>query len=158
MEKQFTATVYIVEENRVLLLMHPKLRKWLPPGGHLESNELPSECAIREAFEETGLQIEILKDEHLWISKWNAESFERPWLCLLENIPPHGSQPAHQHMDFVYLGRKIGGEITEEHRTQHEIRWFDLSTVLSLTPDEEIFAETQETIAKIFDHNSSMRF
>lgn len=150
MEKQFTASVYIIEENKALLLFHPKLKKWLPPGGHVETNELPTECAKREAFEETGLTVELIKDEHLWVSRWSAESFERPWLCLLENIPPHGNQEAHQHIDFVYLGRPIGGSITEEHHAQHPIRWFSLEEILSLQPDQEIFVETQQTLQTIF--------
>ncbi len=151
MEKQFTATVYIIDEGKVLLLFHPKLQKWLPPGGHLEKNELPTDCAIREAFEETGLEIELIKDEHVWVSQWNASSFERPWLCLLENIPPHNTQAAHQHVDFIYLGRSIGGSIGEEHRKQHEIRWFTHDEVQTLTSDEEIFAETQQTLSKVFE-------
>lgn len=150
MERQFTATVYILEKNKVLLHLHPKLQKWLPPGGHLEANELPPECAKREALEETGLNIELIKDENIWLTRWNAESFERPWLCLLENIPPHGSQAAHQHIDFIYVGRPIGGEISDSHRALHDIRWFSLDEVLALKSDQEIFAETQETLQKIF--------
>ena len=156
MEKQFTASVYILEDGKVLLLFHPKLQKWLPPGGHLESNELPPECAIREALEETGLQIELIKDEHLWVSSWNASSFERPWLCLLENIPPHNSEAPHQHVDFIYLGRPIGGSIGQEHRQQHEIRWFSYEEILALKPDEEIFVETQQTLGKIFEKNKKL--
>jgi ADP-ribose pyrophosphatase YjhB (NUDIX family) len=150
MGKQLTATVYIIEENQVLLLFHPKVKKWLPPGGHLEDDELPPECAKREAFEETGLVIELIKDEHLWVNRWNASSFERPWLCLLENIPPYGSQPAHQHIDFIYLGRPIGGLISEDHHAQHAIRWFTLAEVLSLEADRDVFVETQQTVQKIF--------
>jgi ADP-ribose pyrophosphatase YjhB (NUDIX family) len=150
MEKQFTATVYILEGDKALLLLHPKLQKWLPPGGHLEEGEIPPQCALREALEETGLEIELIKDEHIWVSRWNATSFERPWLCLLENIPPHNSSPAHQHIDFIYLGKPIGGAITDEHRNQHEIRWFTQDEILQLKPDEEIFMETQETLGTIF--------
>jgi 8-oxo-dGTP pyrophosphatase MutT (NUDIX family) len=149
MEKQFTATVYILENRKVLLLFHPKLKKWLPPGGHMEANELPTECAIREAFEETGIQIELIKEENAWVNRWNAVSFERPWLCLLENVPPHNSQPAHQHIDFIYLGRPIGGSIGEEHRKQHDIRWFSYDETLSLEPDREIFVDTQQILGKI---------
>jgi len=68
--------------------MHPKLKKWLPPGGHVEENESPPEAATREVKEETGLEITFIKQENIWIEKWNAKSFERPFLCLTEEIPP----------------------------------------------------------------------
>ena len=150
MEKQFTSSVYILDGDKVLLLFHPKLQKWLPPGGHLEEGELPTECALREAFEETGLQVELIKDEHTWVSRWNASSFERPWFCLLENIPEHNSKAAHQHVDFIYLGKAVGGQIEEQHRKQHQIRWFTQDEVMSLKSDEEIFLETQEILEKVF--------
>ncbi len=149
--KQFTATVYILEADKVLLLLHPKIGKWLPPGGHLEENETPPDGAKREAKEETGLDVALIKEEHLWVERWNATSFERPFLCLLENIPAHGSHPAHQHIDFIYLGHPVSGEISEEHRAMHSIRWFSLQEVIELKEDVEIFQETKETIQKIFE-------
>lgn len=154
MERQFTATAYIFQGDQTLLIRHPKLGKWLPPGGHLEPNETPPEAAIREAKEETGLDIEILKNEHLWINRWNAESFARPYLCLLENIPPHRDQPAHQHIDFIYLSRPTGGEISK--REIEDLRWFTLEEILALEPDVEIFAETQETLSTIFENLSTL--
>ncbi|MGE0670998.1 MAG: NUDIX hydrolase [Parachlamydiales bacterium] len=150
--RQFTATAYILEENRVLLHFHKKLGKWLPPGGHLEENETPPECAIREAKEETGLEIALIQDERLWVTKWNAASFERPFLCLLENIPPYKDQPAHQHIDFIYLGRPVGGSLAPEADASPGLQWFTLEEVLSLKPDEEIFEETQQTIQAIFNY------
>jgi 8-oxo-dGTP pyrophosphatase MutT (NUDIX family) len=144
-EKHFTATTYILKEKQVLLLFHPKLQKWLPPGGHLEENETPPECAKREALEETGLEIELIKQENVWVNCWNAASFERPYLCLLEHVPPHKDKEAHQHIDLIYLAHPVGG-------TQFEsdlLRWFTLEEVLGLTKDEEIFGETQQTIQHI---------
>src|SRR5271170_3141376 len=105
MIRHFTATVYVVEEQRVLLLLHPKHGKWLPPGGHLEENETPPECARREVLEETGLQVELIRDEHIWISYPYASSCERPFLCLVENIPAYKDIEAHQHIDFIFLSR-----------------------------------------------------
>ncbi len=147
MERQFTATLYIVQEMQTLLLLHPKLHKWLPPGGHLEPNETPPEGALREAREETGLEIELINEEHVWVNCWNAASFERPFLCLLENIPPHNGYPPHQHVDFIYLGKPIGGSLTPE---KAELRWFTLEEALALKTDEEIFDETQQTLRSIF--------
>ncbi len=149
MERQFTATVYIVDGERVLLIFHRKLQKWLPPGGHLDPNELPPEGAKREAFEETGLIIELISHENIWIQRWNAVSFERPYLCLLEEIPATPKQAAHQHIDFIYLGRPIGGELKQNISETEGIRWFTREESAQLKSDEDIFLETQQVIDQI---------
>jgi len=147
MKREFTTSCYIIQEEKVLLLLHPKLGKWLPPGGHLEENELPTESARREVLEETGLEIRFLRQENIWIERWNAESFERPYLCLLENIPPHKGAPAHQHVDLVYLAEPTGGHL----EGADPLKWFSLEEVDALKGDEEIFVETQQTIRQILE-------
>lgn len=149
MDKQLTATAYIVNEQHVLLIYHKKLSKWLPPGGHLDPNELPSEGAVREAREETGIEIEIICQENVWINRWNAKSFPRPYLCLLEEIPAHKDQPAHQHIDFIYLAKPIGGQITTNHTETNGLKWFSLQEIENLESDVEIFEETKQTIRQI---------
>lgn len=126
--------------------MHPKLKKWLPPGGHVEENETPIEAAHREVKEETGLSIILISDEHVWVNQWNAKSFERPFMCLLEEIPPHGKQPAHQHIDLIYLATPQEGSLPDQ-----PVRWFTAEEVASLKSDMEIFAETQEVIHVILE-------
>lgn len=149
MERQFTATTYIIEKKQVLLIFHRKLQKWLPPGGHIDPNETPPEAARREAREETGLEIELIPQENVWINNWNAKSIERPYLCLLEEIPEHGQHPAHQHIDFIYLAKPNGGTQTLNHIETHDIRWFALEDIEKLKSDDEIFEETKETIRHI---------
>lgn len=145
--RHFTVTCYLFEAGRVLLLLHPKLKKWLPPGGHLEENETPIEGVHREVLEETGLMVSLLPDEHLWIDEWNAKSFHRPYFCLLEQIPAHGSHPAHEHMDLIYVGKPNGGTLI----SSDELRWWTLDEVLLLESDREIFLETQKTIQHLFE-------
>ena len=143
MERQFTATVYIIEDSKVLLIYHEKFGKWQPPGGHVDPNETPPEAAKREAMEETGYEIEFIQDEHIWIDCWNAKSMERPFLCLLEEIPAHKDKPAHQHMDMIFAARPVRqGTYTE---TQ-QVRWFTLEEVSELESDKDIFAETKQVI------------
>jgi 8-oxo-dGTP pyrophosphatase MutT (NUDIX family) len=145
MERHFTVTTYVVDEGKVLLLFHPKHRKWLPPGGHLEEGETPPEGAKREVMEETGLEVEMIAQENVWINCWNAASFERPYMCLLESIPPYANVGAHQHMDLIYLAKPKGGTLIED----EQLRWFTLDEVLGLVTDEEIFGETQQTIKQL---------
>jgi 8-oxo-dGTP diphosphatase len=39
----------ILNEQKMILVHHNKFNMWLPPGGHMEINELPDECFLREA-------------------------------------------------------------------------------------------------------------
>lgn len=149
MERQFTATAYIIENQKALLIFHKKLKKWLPPGGHLDPHELPSDGAKREAFEETGLEIELIPEENIWIERWNASSFPRPYMCLLEEIPEHKGVPAHQHIDFIYIAKPTGGELKANLEEIHNIGWFTLPEIENLITDEEIFYETKQTLRKI---------
>lgn len=117
-----------------------------PPGGHMDPNETPPEAAKREALEETGIEIELIPQENIWINHWNAKSFERPYLCLIEEIPTHKDVPAHQHLDFVYVARPNGGKIQHNSAETHDIRWFSWEELQALTPDQDIFVETLQTL------------
>jgi hypothetical protein len=50
-------------------------------------------------------------------------------------------------MDLIYLAKPSGGTLIQA----DDLRWFTLSDLDRLKPDEEIFAETQMTIKHILD-------
>lgn len=56
----FTVSLFVVQDRKVLVILHRKLGKWLPLGGHIELDEDPEQAALREAREESGLEIELL--------------------------------------------------------------------------------------------------
>lgn len=56
--------VYIRKEGKVLLGLRKSEHgkgEWCAPGGKMDMNESPEACAIRETFEETGLEIENVR-------------------------------------------------------------------------------------------------
>jgi len=58
----FTTDIYVVYKDELLMLKRSMAKKafpgfWLVPGGHIENNEDPASCAIRELREETGIKI-----------------------------------------------------------------------------------------------------
>ncbi len=135
MRREFTATVYIIKDNQVLLHPHKKHGKWLPPGGHLEADETPPMAAKREVMEETGLKINFISQEQIWINSEFANSLERPYMCLLEDI----KQPnPHQHVDFIYLAH-----VKENKPPLHPFKWFTFEEALQLT---NIYPDTLDTI------------
>lgn len=146
MERHFTATVYIFHEGRVLLHRHPKLGKWLPPGGHIELNETPPEAARREALEETGLEIEFIEQENLKIKTSTATSFERPFLCLLEEMPAFGEKKAHQHMDLIYIARPKEHDLANKDLSPFQ--WFDEEQIEEI--EEELFPDVKEMTRLLF--------
>src|SRR5215216_4857899 len=94
--RHFTVTVFVVHLGRVLLHYHRKLGKWLPPGGHIEDNELPDEAALREVFEETGIRARLVGNRGLPID--DPRQLVVPVGIQVEDI-----YPGHQHIDLVYF-------------------------------------------------------
>ncbi len=141
MQREFTATVYILDENKVLLVRHKKYAKWMPPGGHLLPNELPHEAAIREALEEAGVEIEIISQENISLHTAEARTIPRPHLCLLEEIPTHKNQSAHQHIDMVYLARPLSRT-----RESKEVRWFNRNEIESLQSGADLFEDCKQLL------------
>lgn len=61
---RISAGALVIHANRVLLLKHRIPGHdgfWVPPGGGVEGKETLFDCAARECFEETGLQVQLLK-------------------------------------------------------------------------------------------------
>ena len=101
LERHHTATAYVVSQARTLLLWHDRLRMWLPPGGHCEPNEDPVQGAEREAFEESGVDVDVIPPPDL-IQCSGPKVLPPPAVILVEDIV-RPDQPFHQHIDHVYF-------------------------------------------------------
>lgn len=56
------------EARKVLLVDHKKANLWLPSGGHVEIDEHPRDAAMRECFEELGIEAEFLKKDPVFLT------------------------------------------------------------------------------------------
>src|SRR5579875_2301330 len=102
--RHFTATTYVVHDGKVLLHLHPRQKLWLPPGGHVERDELPQEAALREVEEETGLRVRLQSaaEAERLEAEMGCGVVPQPDCILVEDINPY-----HQHVDFIYLARLV---------------------------------------------------
>ena len=116
-EAHLTGSAIVVSAagDRVLLLHHRKLRRWLQPGGHAEPGEREGEAvALREAREETGVEDLTLHP-----------SAPRPLDVDVHQIPARGDEPAHKHLDLRYLVVARGGATLRRLASEvRALRWF----------------------------------
>ncbi len=55
------AVIFDAARERVLLTQRTDNGQWCLPGGRMETGESASEACVREAWEETGLEVEVLR-------------------------------------------------------------------------------------------------
>ena len=103
--RHFTATTYVVHDGATALHEHARLGIHLPPGGHVDRDELPHEAALREIREETGLDAELVASESD-VTGPNTRGLPEPAHLMLHdiNVHPDGSV-GHQHIDHLYFAR-----------------------------------------------------
>lgn len=101
--RHFTSTVYVVNDGAVALHEHPKLGIRIPPGGHVDRDELPHEAGLREVREETGLEPTLLDDTES-VDAPAGETLPRPRELMLYDINVHDDgEVGHQHIDHIYF-------------------------------------------------------
>jgi len=115
--RHFTVAVFVVWEEKVLLHLHRKLGMWLPPGGHIERDELPDEAAVREVLEETGVEVELVGERREDVE--DPVQLHRPAGVQLEDIGP-----GHQHIDLIYFARPRGSTSIRDEFSADKVGWY----------------------------------
>lgn len=131
--RDFTVAVFVVSQGKVLLHYHESLNRWLPPGGHIEPDELPDLAALRETREETGLTVRLIGDQMNDI----AADDQPVQLCRPAGVQLERIRPGHEHIDLIYFAVPSGGDVTGS------AAWFgpDSWSKLKLTDEVRIWCE-----------------
>ncbi|MDE1846215.1 MAG: NUDIX domain-containing protein [Candidatus Micrarchaeota archaeon] len=117
-----TVGACIVNESKVLLVLHAKLNKWLFPGGHIENNETPDEAVIREVKEETGLSLKLLDYGKILETPDVIKRLAIPFYSNLHSVGDHN------HYCAFYLGNVENNKIIKNIESK-EIKWFSLEEI-----------------------------
>ena len=115
----FTADVFIVYDNKVLLIFHKKHNMWLQIGGHVELNEDPEEAVLREAKEESGLDIKIIGKKEPNIEVEGTKFLYPP---VFMNI--HKINDVHRHIGLFYFAKAKTNQFVLNSKEHKDIRWF----------------------------------
>lgn len=150
--RHLTATVYPVRDGAVPLHHHERADAWLPPGGHVDRDELPRVTARREVREETGLSV-TLRTPATEVAGAGVEERPPPEHLLLVDVHEYADgSPAHQHLDMVYYGRLAAGELApaDDGLTAADWVWFDEAALRSDDrPDDHVAAMARDAIATV---------
>src|SRR5215475_6593680 len=124
----FTVAIFVVSADKVLVIHHRKLSKWLPLGGHIELDEDPEQAALREALEESGLEVELLGERPPTTGSGTRALIAPRFLDI------HYISDTHEHIGMIYWARVQRSELTLSKSEHHDIRWCSRSDLETLHP------------------------
>jgi 8-oxo-dGTP pyrophosphatase MutT (NUDIX family) len=118
-----TGSAWVVNplRNRVLLLHHAKLDRWLQPGGHSDGDFNTLAVAQRELHEESGLPLEICLPA-------NEDIFD----VDIHAYPRKGSEPPHIHYDVRFLFEIDDGVPLQKNEESQALGWFTVDEAVAL--------------------------
>jgi len=124
----FTVAIFVVHDGKILLIHHRKLNKWLPLGGHIELDEEPEIAALREAKEESGLDVELI-GERPPTTEPGTRALVAPRFLDIHRITD-----THEHIGMIYWARPKAGSVTLATEEHHDIRWCSSAELDALHP------------------------
>ncbi len=125
----FTVAIFIVHDAKILVIHHRKLGKWLPLGGHIELDEDPEIAALREAKEESGLDVELLGERPPTTSPGTRALIAPRFLDI------HRINDTHEHIGMIYWARpKNSAAVKLAAAEHHDIRWCSREDLEKLSP------------------------
>jgi 8-oxo-dGTP pyrophosphatase MutT (NUDIX family) len=149
--KHFTSSVFafglVGGVWRLALIEHPRLRRWMIPGGHVEPGESQVDAALREVEEETGRQVRLVRPPRPPVPPaFPRTVLTMPWWITEQPVPPDAHcGDRHAHVDHQYVAVVTDpDEVTR--KPEHPFRWTEQEELDDLT----MFADTRLLAAGLF--------
>jgi 8-oxo-dGTP pyrophosphatase MutT (NUDIX family) len=118
----FTGSALVVdpENQKILMLFHTKLQRWLQPGGHADGDGDLARVALREATEETGIEgLRVVEP---------AIDFD------VHTVNPP-SEDQHQHHDVRFLVLAPPGAVPQGNHESQALQWVSQTEMSDLGVD-----------------------
>jgi 8-oxo-dGTP pyrophosphatase MutT (NUDIX family) len=130
-----TGSAWIVSADHasVLLVHHRKLGRWLQPGGHADGEADLLQVALREAREETGL------------ARLATRPGGDPLDLDIHEIPAHGDEPPHLHLDVRFLLVAAAGETPRASEESTAVRWVPRDRLGDFSDEESLHRMERRT-------------
>lgn len=121
-----TASAFVIDPavRKILLIHHKKLNKWLQPGGHCDGEEDTLAVAIKEVFEETGVQI----------SREDQQIIDLD----IHTIPERKEVPEHEHFDVRYLFESDSARPLSRNHETLALQWIPFEDIRKYTEEESV--------------------
>lgn len=126
LDGHITGSALVVDPTRdaTLLIHHAKLERWLQPGGHVDGNGDLAASALREAWEEVGIEgLEVCEP---------AIDFD------VHAIPERGDEPAHLHLDVRFLVIAPPDAAATINHESLDARWVTVDDAEGLVSSDEM--------------------
>jgi 8-oxo-dGTP pyrophosphatase MutT (NUDIX family) len=129
-----TGSALVLEpvHERILLLHHRKLQKWLQPGGHADGDANLAAVALREATEETGIAGMKVVVPAIHLDVHRVE-------------PPR--EPPHLHYDVRFLVLAPEGAEAVGNHESTALRWVTLEELDAITEEPGLRTLARRAVA-----------
>ena len=113
-----TGSAIVTGPRGVVLHLHKRMGLWLQPGGHVDPGESPADAALREAVEETGLDLDLADPDDP---------------SAIAHVDAHDGPKGHVHLDVRYLvvARTDADPTPPPHESQ-DCRWFGWDEAIAI--------------------------
>lgn len=128
-----SALVVDASGERVLVMFHAKLQRWLQPGGHADGDHELAGVALREATEETGIV-----GLRVMVPAVDVDIHE---------IPRRGETATHLHLDLRFVVVAPAGAVLLGNHESEALRWVTVDELRDLADEPGLLRLAERGLA-----------